>query len=77
LAKVRIWARLARAVFNGFGIGTLAGMVIHGLWSGVNALTGEMVVNPTAGFLITFFMFFAGSIGIELSKDVEETQKQG
>lgn len=72
MAKRRIWARLARAAFNGIGIGGLAGWTIYGLMKALSVLA-EGMPDPAASGALMFFLFFAGSIGIELSKDLEET----
>ncbi|MCD6446480.1 hypothetical protein J7L49_06835 [Candidatus Bathyarchaeota archaeon] len=74
--KAKIWARIARAVFNGFAVGTMAFFSVYGLTSAVNTLAGTTVLSAMGSGLLTFFSFFGGSIGIELSKDIEETQKE-
>jgi len=76
MAKRRIWARLARATFNGFGIGGLAGWTVYGIMNAIQGLTNNLGIDPAASGAMMFFLFMAGSIGIELSKDLEETASE-
>jgi len=74
MAKKKLWARLARASFNGIGIGGLAGWTVYGLMKALDSLAAGALPNPVASGALMFFLFFAGSIGIELSKDLEPTE---
>ena len=75
MAKIKIWARMARATFNGISIGSLAGWSVYGLLNAVAKL-GATIADPVGSGALIFFTFLIGSIGIELSKDIEATEKE-
>jgi len=76
MAKVRLLARIMRATFNGFAIGTLAAFAIYGLTKALEILAGKVVVDPLGSAMMVFFAFLTGSLGIELSKDIEAKLKE-
>jgi len=76
MAKVRLLARIMRAVFNGFAIGTLAAFGIYALVKALEILAGKVIIDPTGSAMMVFAAFFIGSLGIELSKDIEATLKE-
>jgi len=76
MAKVRLLARIFRAVFNGFAIGTLAAFAIYTLVKALELLAGEVIIDATGSAMMVFAAFFIGSLGIELSKDIEATLEE-
>jgi len=75
MAKVRLLARIMRALFNGLAIGIFGTAAIYFIGKAImllNALTSEEFLSI---LLLVFGGFLTGSIGIELSKDIEATEK--
>jgi len=76
MAKVRIIQRIMRAVFNGLAIGVFAVAAIYFLGKAVMLLGALTPDEFLAILLLVFGGFLTGSIGIELSKDIEATAEE-
>ncbi len=69
--KPKFAQRMIRATFNGMAISFLLFIVVYFFATAVNMLAGSTIFNPTAWGIFSFALGEAGSIGIELSKDLE------
>ena len=69
----KIGKRLSKAFFNGIALGLFGGSSVYILAHGVNILAQAQVIDPIAFLVIVIGGMMTGSIGIELSKDVDDT----
>jgi len=76
MAKVRLLARIMRAIFNGLALGSFGTAAIYFLGKAILMLGAVTDVEFTAVLLIVFGAFLTGSLGIELSKDIEATLEE-
>ncbi|MEM3708827.1 MAG: hypothetical protein QXF43_04205 [Nitrososphaerales archaeon] len=72
MSKVRFGQRLFRAMVYGGAGGGLAFIATNILAKAVNVIAGSTIINEVGYPLLAFSVIFAGALGIELSKDMEE-----
>ena len=70
--KVKIGARVIRALFAGSTIGIVGGLGLYLLTVAVNTIADSTVLNPIGMLLIGLGGSLVAAIGIELSKDIEQ-----
>ena len=70
-SKKRLGARIVRAFFVGLSVGFAGGFGVYLLALAVNTLQGTSVLNPLAFLLLVLGFTTVASVGIELSKDLE------
>ena len=63
---------MSKGFFNGIALGLMGGSSIYILAEGVNYLAGTPVLNSIAFMVMVIGGMMTGSIGIELSKDIDE-----
>jgi hypothetical protein len=69
--KKRLGARIVRAFFVGLSVGFAGGFGVYLLALAVNTLQGTPVLSPLAFLLLVLGFTTVASVGIELSKDLE------
>jgi len=69
--KKRLSARIVRAFFVGLSVGFAGGFGVYLLALAVNTLQNASVLNPLAFLLLVLGFTTVASVGIELSKDLE------
>jgi len=70
--KPKLGQRLARAFLVGSSLGFLLFIIVYFFATAVNAIAGSAVVPAVPFALFSFAMGLALSIGVELSKDIEQ-----
>ena len=69
--KKRLSARIVRAFFVGLSVGFAGGFGVYLLALAVNTLSNTPVLSPLAFLLLVLGFTTVASVGIELSKDLE------
>jgi len=70
-SKKRLGARVVRAFFVGLSVGFAGGFGVYLLALAVNTLSKTPVLSPLAFLLLVLGFTTVASVGIELSKDLE------
>ena len=73
MAKVKLGARIIRAVFVSVPVSSLLFITFYLMSVVVNGFAGQEVIHPVYTGLFGFVTGLSAGIGIELSKDIEES----
>ena len=71
---IKFGARIVRGFIYGISLGGIVYLVLNLLSNAINTLAGSTLVNPGAAGLIGFGLTLFASVGIELSKEMEENK---
>ena len=74
MARVKFGARLVRGFINGVTLGFALFLIGYVMGLAINNLAGSTVISPVALGLAGIGIGVGGSLGIEISKEMEEGQ---